>query len=101
MLSKLLLFLLLTSCGFSTQRGSYIGVLVDVSYSGLIFKSCELMFKTSEQASKFEESSLVTSEKNCELIANKMGQKFIVEYQNSLFNFSIETKYLIKKLRTL
>lgn len=70
-------------------------------YSGLIFKSCELMFKTSEQASKFEESSLITNEKNCELIADKMGKKFIVKYQNSLFNYFIETDYLIKNLENI
>jgi hypothetical protein len=101
-LTFLLLFSLLTSCGFSTQKGKYIGVLVDVSYSGLIFKSCELMFKTSQESSKFEESSIsIASEKDCDAIAEKMGQKFIVEYQNSLLNPFIETNYLIKSLKNL
>lgn len=89
----------LASCGISTEKGSYTGILYDVSYSGIIFKSCELMFKTSEQSSAGERSSMRISESECGLLENSVGKRFKVSYTDSIFDPTISTQYLTTSLK--
>lgn len=90
---------ILASCGMSTEKGTYTGVLFDVSYTGLFFKSCELEFKTSEQSSKSEKSSVLNSERECEELESAVGKKFKVSYANSMFNPRISTSYIATTLK--
>lgn len=88
----------LASCGMSTEKGSYVGVLFDVSYSGIIFKSCELEFKTSEQSSKSERSSMRSSEDECGALEALVGKRFKVSYANSIFDPTIGSNYIATSL---
>jgi hypothetical protein len=90
--------LVVASCGMSTEKGSYSGVLIDVSYSGLFMKSCELQFKTSDQSSTSEKASMKNTEKQCVELEASVGKKTKVSYANSLWNPSIDSTYIIKEL---
>lgn len=90
--------LLSTSCGMSSKVGKYSGILIDVSYSGVVFKSCELAFKTDLQASNSNHASMIISEQECLNLNYKLGKKHVITYKNSILNFKINTGFIITSM---
>lgn len=69
-------------CGlFTTGKGTFTGRLVDVSWEGLIFKSCEVSISRGEQGSQMAEGSSLDPALCAELV-EKSGQTVTVKYQS-------------------
>lgn len=82
-MKKLLLTLAitLTACGtFTTGEGSFSGRLVDASWEGLIFKSCEVQFQYGEQSSSISNGSTRNKDLCAELALN-IGKSIVVKYK--------------------
>ncbi len=66
-----------------TTKGSYVGVLHDVQYGGIIFNSCEVRFKTNSESSTFENCSL-KDKTQCMTLKDMVGKSVKVEYRELL-----------------
>lgn len=77
----LLLILSLTGCGiFTTGEGEFKGQLVDVSWEGLLFKSCEVGFQFGENSSKASSASS-RSKDLCDDLKSKIGNSVKIKYK--------------------
>jgi hypothetical protein len=94
---KVLPLLLLISCGMSTQKGTYTGVIQDVQFGGLMFNSCEITFKTSLESSQ-QQAASSRSEALCLELEKNIGAEVNVKYKNSLFNPLIDSNYIIESV---
>jgi hypothetical protein len=76
-----LLSLTLSSCGtFTTGDGTFDGTLVDVSWEGLMFKSCEASFQYGQQSSSISKGSS-RDKKMCDRLSEYIGKRIKVKYQ--------------------
>lgn len=77
----LIALLLLSGCGvFTTGEGVFEGRLVDVSWEGLLFKSCEVDFQFGENSSKISRGS--TKDKAlCDKLQSEVGTTVKVNYK--------------------
>lgn len=77
----ILLAIFLNSCGmFTTGQGVFNGTLVDVSWEGLIFDSCEMQFQFGQQSSSISKAS--SRNKNlCDEMQKQVGKQVEVKYK--------------------
>lgn len=97
-MKTILLLFLVVSC--SRGSGVYNGVAVDVGWEGYIFPSCEVEFKTSEQASLGQKASS-TSKDTCDRLMAGMGKRYVVKWKHSPFNLMIDTDYTIESVQEM
>lgn len=89
----LLLSLILSGC--VTGEGSFTGKLVDVTWSGLIFKSCEIR----QQAGVVLDEASSTDKAMCDLLKTKVGQDVAIKYETQIFAFFTETPHIITEAK--
>lgn len=75
-----LLTIIATGCGsFTTGEGVFNGRIVDVSWGGLIFKSCEVDFQYGEQSSTVSTGS-TRNKALCDKMKTLVGKVTEVKY---------------------
>jgi len=76
-----IVLLILSACGMKTGSGVFNGRLVDVSYGGLLFDTCELTFQLGEQSSSVSNCSSL-SEDYCKKMQPYVGKVIQVDYDS-------------------
>lgn len=73
--------ILLSSCGIvTTGEGVFNGRIVDVTWEGLFFESCEVDFQLGNQSSTLSSGS-TTNKELCNNLKNNIGQVVTVKYK--------------------
>lgn len=94
----LVLVLALLAQGCSRGSGTYVGQVVDASWEGWIFKSCEVEWKTSDQSSTVQVSSSHSKEL-CDRLQDQLGKKFKVRYTHRAPKFTAGSFYIIDSIQ--
>lgn len=82
-----------------TGAGSFSGRLVDVSWDGIIFKSCEIEVVRGEQGSSISHASS-RSRESCDIMRQSLGQIVSVTYEIRMGTpVWADTRYVIAEFR--
>lgn len=98
-MKNLLISLMCLVSFVSCSRGSgvYAGQVMDASWEGWFFKSCEVTWKTNEQSSTVETSSS-TDKELCDKLQENLGKKYKVRYKHHIPFIKVSTPYIITEV---
>ena len=93
-----LLLSVLALVGCSRGGGTYVGQVTDAAWEGWFFSSCEVEWKTSDQASTVQESSS-RDKALCDKLQESIGKKFRVKYTHRTPAITVSSFYVIDSVQ--
>ncbi len=94
---KLLILLAIALVSCQSHRGQIMGKVVDVSWGGRIFDSCEIVIQKGEGSSSMDKSS--SPDKNfCNAADELQGKMVLIKYETTGFCPTTETCDIIQSI---